>query len=149
MSSVPSLSFVSNATYTLKPFIMLINNSEGFNRVMLVMHRPFFAYKSFSSSFYTSSMARIVCLGAAKETISTFFKPRLRLLETSFYYHRVIAATLMILTIAFESPQEERIGLLEIYSKSSKVLEEMQGDFSNYGTAILQVALKVLSPGGS
>jgi len=125
---------------------MLIYHILGFNRVMLVMHRPFFAYKNFSSTFYTSSMARIVCLGAAKETISTFFKPRLRLLEKSFYYYRVVAATLMILTIAFNSPLDEKIGLLEVCSKSLKLFDEMQGEFSHHGTAIVQDALAILSP---
>jgi hypothetical protein len=113
---------------------------------MLMMHRPFFAYKNFSSPFYTSSMARIVCLGAAQETLSIFFKSRLSLLEKSFYYHRVIAAALVILTIAFDSPLEEKCHLLETCSKSVKLFEDMQSNFSNFGTAIVRDALNVLSP---
>jgi hypothetical protein len=104
-------------------------NYAGFNHVMLVLHRPFFAGTNFSTPFYDSNMARSVCLGAAQDTVLSMHKrlQKIRAVhEWPSGYHRLLAATIVILTIACESPAEEKAQLLETVSKSQELLESMQ-----------------------
>ncbi|KAJ6005963.1 hypothetical protein N7451_003907 [Penicillium sp. IBT 35674x] len=75
-----------------------------FNHAMLIMHRPFFIKSHFSTPFYSSEMAKSVCLGAAKETISLVDKILSANNEESNqwtlpYCHRVMAATFTVLTL--------------------------------------------------
>ncbi|KAJ5122203.1 hypothetical protein N7448_003335 [Penicillium atrosanguineum] len=98
-----------------------------FNHVMLVMHRPFFANVTFSTPFYSSVMARSVCIGAARETILLVHK----VLEDpckqrSCYYHRVLAATLVVIASAFDSSGDERINLGDLCSQSAEIFSRMR-----------------------
>jgi hypothetical protein len=112
---------------------------------MLVMHRPFFADASFSTPFYSSAMAKSICIGAAQETILLVHKV-LAYNQWSCYYHRVLAATLMVITTAFDSSGEERAGLLEVCSKSLELFSLMRSGCPTKGTALVDDALTRLSP---
>lgn len=99
----------------------------GFNHVMLVMHRPFFANITFSTPFYSSVMARSVCIGAARETILLVHK----VLEDpgqqrSCYYHRVLAATLVVIASAFDSSGHERAILGDLSPQSVEIFGRMR-----------------------
>ncbi|KAJ5408815.1 hypothetical protein N7509_002698 [Penicillium cosmopolitanum] len=122
-----------------KPYILL-----GFNHVMLVLHRPFFADTIFSTPFYSSLMARSVCLGAARETILLSNKvlvdgPGVQ--HWSCYYHRVLAATLLTLECGLESALEERNSFVDLWTKSVDIFKSMPPGCSKKGMALVEGAL--------
>jgi hypothetical protein len=116
----------------------------GFNHVMLVLHRPFFADTTFSTPFYSSLMARSVCLGAARETILLSNKvlvggPGVQ--HWSCYYHRVLAATLLTLECGLESALEERNSFVDLWTKSVDIFKSMPPGCSTKGIALVEGAL--------
>ncbi|KAJ5587420.1 uncharacterized protein N7459_003185 [Penicillium hispanicum] len=115
------------------------------------MHRPFFADATFSTPFYSSNIARSVCLGASRETIELLHKATTQGIAVhawSAYYQRLMASTLIALANALESTAEERIGLVELCSKSIEVFRRMHSNCSDKGVALVQNALTRLSPAG-
>lgn len=115
---------------------------------MLVMHRPFFAYASFSTPFYSSAMAKGVCIGAARETILLVH----RVLEYpgnqwACYSHRVLAAMLVVITSIFDSSGEERANLLELCSKSLEIFRCMRSGCPAKAAALVEDVLTRFSPG--
>ncbi|CAI7651881.1 unnamed protein product [Penicillium pancosmium] len=115
-----------------------------FNHVMLVLHRPFFADTTFSTPFYSSAMARSVCLGAARETILLSNKvlvdgPGVQ--HWSCYYHRVLAATLLTLECGLESALDERNSFVDLWTKSVDILKSMPPGCSKKGIALIEGAL--------
>lgn len=115
---------------------------------MLVMHRPFFAYASFSTPFYSSAMAKGVCIGAARETILLVHK----VLEYpdnqwACYSHRVLAAMLVVITSIFDGSGEERASLLDLCSKSLEIFRCMRSGCSVKAAVLVEDVLTRLSPG--
>lgn len=111
---------------------------------MLVIHRPFFANASFSTPFYSSMMARSVCLGAARETILLSHKvlvvvPSVQ--HWSCYYHRVLAATLVVLASSLQSPLEERSSFIDLCSKSVEIFRSMPSSCPKKGISLVERAL--------
>ncbi|KAJ5527318.1 hypothetical protein N7513_011477 [Penicillium frequentans] len=117
-----------------------------FNHAMLIMHRPFFIDSQFSTPFYSSEMAKGVCLGAAKETIS--------LVDSTLsvnneegnqwilqYTHRVIAATLTVLTCISDEPCEENDVLLEYCAKSLNTLRRRRSSCPEKGISLIESLL--------
>ncbi|KAL2828549.1 fungal-specific transcription factor domain-containing protein [Aspergillus pseudoustus] len=122
-----------------------------FNNLMLVMHRPFYANTEFTTPFYTSSMARTVCLGAARETILTIHNslngngngPDID--ECSGYYHRALASTLVLLHSTLDSTDEsEKASLTELCSKSMEIFRRMNPPCAKTGITLLQSAFPSL-----
>lgn len=113
---------------------------------MLVMHRPFFTDASFSKPFYSSAMARSVCIGAARETILLVHKVlENRCDQWSCYYHRVLAATLVVITSAFDSSGEEMASLLDLCSKSLEIFRGMHSGSPAKGIVLVEEMLTRLS----
>ncbi|KAJ5098560.1 hypothetical protein N7532_005561 [Penicillium argentinense] len=126
-----------------------------FNHVMLVLHRPFFARTSFSTPFYSSDMARGVCLGAARATILLSYKVLVQdhnIYDESWscYYHRVLAATLVVLASTHPSrPREEQMSLFDLCIKSYGIFGSMPSDASTKGFELSKSAVALLSTGPS
>ncbi|KAJ5812132.1 hypothetical protein N7474_008433 [Penicillium riverlandense] len=119
-----------------------------FNHLMLVAHRPFFANVHISTPFYSSSMARSVCIGASRETILLAHKALVQdpgIDHWSCFYHRVVSATLVVLICAFDSPADEKASLLELCWKSLEVFRHMRSGCPEKGIAMVQSALVSLS----
>ncbi|KAJ5776221.1 uncharacterized protein N7511_001232 [Penicillium nucicola] len=94
-------------------------------------------------------MARNVCLGAAQDTIISLYQGLMeRSLDENLsrYYHRVIAAALVILTLSCDISAEEKTKSLETCSKSIKLFESMKFGCPEKGIALVQSALALLSP---
>lgn len=111
---------------------------------MLVLHRPFFADITFSTPFYSSLMARSVCLGAARETIllsNKVFVDGPGVQHWSCYNHRVLAATLLTLECCLESPLEERNSFMDICTRSLEIFKSMPAGCSRKGIALVEGAL--------
>lgn len=121
----------------------------GFNHAMLIMHRPFFINSHFSTPFYSSEMAKGVCLGAAKETISLVDRISSVNNEESNqwtipYYHRVMAATLTVLTCISDEPCEENVVLLEYGAKSLNALRRQESSCPEKGTSLIEGLLSLV-----
>jgi hypothetical protein len=122
----------------------------GFNHAMLIMHRPFFVNSEFSTPFYSSAMAKGVCLGAAKETIS--FVDKILSIDsqgsnqwTPPCYHRIMAATLTVLTCLSDGPCEENTVLLEYCAKSLNALRRQESSCPKKGSVLIE-RLLALTP---
>lgn len=110
---------------------------------MLIMHRPFFIDSHFSTPFYTSEMAKGVCLGAAKETISLVDKILSANSEKSNkwtlpYYHRLMAATLTVLTCMSNEPCEENAVLSGYCAKSLNAFRHQKSSCPEKGNALIE-----------
>jgi hypothetical protein len=112
--------------------------------VMLILHRPFFADQTFSTPFYSSLMARSVCLGAARETILLSSKVMVdgpAVQHWSCYYHRVLAATLLTVECGLKSPMEEINSFINLCSKSVETFKSMPNGCQGKGIALVDRAL--------
>lgn len=121
----------------------------GFNHAMLIMHRPFFINSHFSTPFYSSEMAKGVCLGAAKETISLVDRISSVNNEESNqwtipYYHRVMAATLTVFMCISDEPCEENVVLLEYGAKSLNALRRQESSCPEKGTSLIEGLLSLV-----
>lgn len=113
---------------------------------MLIMHRPFFIDSHFSTPFYSSEMAKGVCLGAAKETILLVDKILSANSEennqwTLPYYHRIMAATLTVLTCMSDEPCEENAVLLEYCAKSLNAFRQQGSSCPEKGRLLIESLL--------
>ncbi|KAJ5939086.1 hypothetical protein N7466_002220 [Penicillium verhagenii] len=109
------------------------------------MHRPFFLEPKFSTPFYSSAMAKGVCLGAARETISLVDKilatDHLEANQWSPFYHRVMAATLVVLISLSDETFEENASLLEFCSRSLDTLRRMEPSCPKKGISLIETLL--------
>jgi hypothetical protein len=121
--------------------------------MMLIMHRPYFVGKEVETEFKSSVMAKETCLGAARESIllvhKVFFDYLLpvssKVDEWSCYYHRLIAATMVLLIIAFDSAPTERKNLLGLTAKSLDVVRLMHSGAPCEAIPMIESAITTLT----
>lgn len=111
---------------------------------MLILHRPFFADTTFSTPFYSSVMAKSVCLGAARETILLSHRKLVNVPSVehwSCYYHRVLAATMLILAFGPESPLMDKSSFEDICSKGMEIFRCMSSGCPMKGIVLIENTL--------
>ena len=115
---------------------------------MIVLHCPFFGNTDFSMPFYSSTMAKNICLGAAQDTILSLYDVLIRDPGAAVwpcYYHRLITSTMVVVMNATDSPTSEKLRLVDLCHKSVEVLRHMRFSSSMKGIALVQAILDRLN----
>ena len=115
---------------------------------MIVLHCPFFGNTDFSTPFYSSTMAKNICLGASQDTILSLYDMLVREPGAAVwpcYYHRLITSTMVVVMNATNSPTSEKSRLVDLCHKSVEVLRHMRFSGSMKGIALVQAVLDRLT----
>jgi hypothetical protein len=121
--------------------------------MMLIMHRPYFVGKEVKTEFNSSAVAKETCIGAAQESIllvhKVFFDHQVqvsaRVDDWSYHYHRLIAETMVLLIIAFDSTTTERNDLLGVAAKSLDVVRFMHSGAPCEAIPMIESAIATLT----
>lgn len=121
--------------------------------MMLMMHRPYFVGIDVETEFNSFVMAKETCLGAARESIllvhKVIFDSQVsgssRVDDWPCYYHRLMAATLVLLIMAFDSSPTERHSLLDSTAKSLEVVRLMHSGPSCQAQPMIEATTATIS----
>lgn len=120
---------------------------------MIAMHRPHFTRSDVSTQFYSSSMSTGVSLGAARDTILLTYQILIDIPNNPSmsrwpcYYRYCQAATMILLLHIFEcSTKEELSSIVELCSKSLRVLRVINLQASERDSALVRVVLDRVVP---